>query len=299
MSGSFFYALVRRWVDDDAIEAAPADRGDVRATLWPGAEPPAHAEHPGLARCEASGVVGGRPMWVESRPLGAALSELAPALTRAECARVLVDVREALQALHAVGQAHGGVRASRIVIGTDGVATLIGVGQDRGTVERDVADLARLTASLGFGDLRDVEREADAPVRRAVVEASLRQPDPNETIELGTGGVDEVNVDLGPDERGAGLLERWSAEATSGGEPTRAPNASAPALVAPEILDVTISAPRAAIPVDRTSPRVDPEPSPLAEVTVTEVGSTGRLSWVLTLAAIAMLIVAMALTLVR
>jgi hypothetical protein len=297
MSGSFFYSLVRRWADGDAIEAAPADRVDVRATLWPGAEPPAHVDHPGLAKSEASGVVGGRPMWVESRPLGAALSDLAPSLTRAEIARVLVDAREALRALHAVGQAHGSVRTSRIVIGTDGASMLIGVGQDRGTVEDDVAELSRVATSLGFRDVADLEREADAPVRRAVVEASLRQPDPNETIELGTGGVDEVKVDLGPDEGGAGLLERWSAEATSGGEPTRAPSAKSPP--APDPLDVTISAPRAAIPIDRTSPRVDSEPSPLGEVTVTDVGSPGSLLWVLPLAAIAMIVAALALALVR
>ena len=67
MPDSFFYALVRRWSDGDAIEAAPVDRSDVRATLWPGVEPPAHPAHAHLAKSEASGVVGGRAMWVETR----------------------------------------------------------------------------------------------------------------------------------------------------------------------------------------------------------------------------------------
>lgn len=299
MPGSSFYSLVRRWPDGDAIEAAPADRSDVRATLWPGAEPPAHPDHPRLAKSEANGIVGGRPMWVETRPLGSALSELTSTLTRAELARVLVDARAALEALHAAGHAHGSVRASRIVIDMDGAATWIGVGQDRGTVDADLIDFARLATTFGFGELAQIEREAGAPVRRAVVEASVRQPDPNETIELGAGGVDEVKVDLGPDESGPGLLERWSAgDATSTGEPTRAPPAKSPR-PEPELGEVTISAPRAAIPLDRTIPRLDSDPAPVGDVTVTEVVSPAPFPWGLVLAAIAMVVLALGLALAR
>src|SRR5438105_5032090 len=95
---------------------------------------------------------------------------------------------------------------------------------------------------LRFEDTAEIQRETDPPV----------------TIEQTTGGVDEVKVDLGPDERGAGLLERWS-DATSSGEPTSAPPANAPL---PELPEVTIKASRSAIPFDRTIPRVDPEPAP-------------------------------------
>ena len=73
---------------------------------------------------------------------------------------------------------------------------------------------SRVRRSLGFGE--EIERETPA-----------RQPDPEETVELGPGGVDEVKVDLGPDEGGAGLLERW-VDPTSSGEPTGAPPAKAP-----------------------------------------------------------------------
>ena len=147
---------------------------------------------------------------------------------------------------------------------------------------------------LGFGDAAEIEREAVTPVGPSVVEASARQPDPNETIDLGPSGVDEVKVDLGPDEGGAGLLERWS-EGTSSGEPTGAPPAKAP----PELPEVTIKAPRAAIPFDRTIPRVDPEPAPGREVTVTEVLSTSPFPWALVLAAIAMVVLALVLALFR
>jgi hypothetical protein len=133
----------------------------------------------------------------------------------------------------------------------------------------------------------------EEPVRRAVVEAAVHQPDPNETVELGP--VDEVKVDLGPDEAGAGLLERWS-EATSSGEPTSAPPANAPLLELPE---VTIKAPRSAIPFDRTTPRVDPDPAAKREVTVTEVLSTSPFPWALVLAAIAMGVLALVLALGR
>jgi hypothetical protein len=149
--------------------------------------------------------------------------------------------------------------------------------------------------SLGFGEVAELEREAGAPVRRAVVEASLRQPDPNETIELGPAGVDEVNVDLGPDEGGRGLLERWS-DATSTGEPTRAPPAKSPGS---DLAEVTLRAPRAAIPMDRTIPRVDSEPAPTRDVTVTEVVSPAPFPWGLVFAAIAMVALALAFALAR
>jgi hypothetical protein len=118
---------------------------------------------------------------------------------------------------------------------------------------------SRVRRSLGFGE--EIEREAP-----------VSQPDPNK---LAPGGVDEVKVDLGPDEGGAGLLERW-VDPTSSGEPTVAPPVNAPPAELPE---VTIKAPRAAIPFDRTIPRVDPEPAPGRDVTVTEVVSPARVPW--------------------
>ncbi len=309
MSGPFFYSLVRRWPEGGAIEAAPADRADVRATLWPGPQPPPHPDHPSLASCEATGVIGRQPTWVESRPRGAPLSELAASLTRAELARVLLDVREALLWLHAVGLAHGSVRASRVVIGTDGVPVLIGVGQDPGSLQGDLDEFARLVAACGFDGIADLATDAGAPVRRSAVEPSVREPDPDETIELTEGGVDEVKVDLGPDESAAGLLERWSTvDATSGGEPTRAPGERGEALAvvaprtAPDLPEVTISAPRAAIPPERTSPRVErstPEPTPIGDVTVTEILAPGATAWTLVLAMLAIVAAAIALWLAR
>lgn len=152
---------------------------------------------------------------------------------------------------------------------------------------------SRVRRWFGVGEVAQTEREEGAPVRRAVVEESVPQADPNETVELGP--VDEVKVDLGPDESGAGLLERWS-DATSSGEPTSAPPAKAPPSELPE---VTIKAPRSAIPFDRTPTRVDPEPAPMREVTVTEVLSTSPFPWALVLAAIAMGVLALVLALVR
>ena len=138
---------------------------------------------------------------------------------------------------------------------------------------------------LGFREIAEIDRETGAPVGA---------PDSNETIEPGPGGVDEVKVDLGPDEGGPGLLERWS-EGTSSGEPTGAPPANAPP---PELAEVTLRAPRAAIPMDRTIPRVE-DPAPAADVTVTEVVSAAPFPWALVLAAIAMVVLALGLVLVR
>ena len=129
----------------------------------------------------------------------------------------------------------------------------------------------------------------------SLVRRLRRQPDPTETIAPGAGGVDEVKVDLGPDEGGPGLLERWT-EATSSGEPTSAPPVTAPP---PELPEVTIKAPRSAIPFDRTIPRVDPEPAPVRDVTVTEALSTSPFPWRLVLAAIAMIGLALVLGLIR
>jgi hypothetical protein len=129
----------------------------------------------------------------------------------------------------------------------------------------------------------------------SLVRRWLGQPDPNETAEVAAGSVDEVKVDLGPDERGAGLLERWT-EATTSGEPTVAPPADAPL---PELPEVTIKASRSAIPFDRTIPRVDPEPAPARDVTVTEALKTSPFPLALVLAAIAMVVLAIGLALVR
>ncbi len=124
-----------------------------------------------------------------------------------------------------------------------------------------------------------------------------RPPDPKETIERGPGGVDEVKVDLGPDEGGPGLLERWSVgDATSTGEPTRAPSANSPA---PELPEETIRSSRAAIPFDRTIPRVEKEPTPVADVTVTEAVSRRAFPWWLVLAAMALVALALSFALVR
>jgi len=151
---------------------------------------------------------------------------------------------------------------------------------------------SRMRRWLGFAETAEIDREPGAPVRHAIVEPSVRQGDPNETMGLGPGGVDEVKVDLGPDEGGAGLLERWS-EGTGTGEPTVAPPVKAPH--APELPEVTIKAPRAAIPFDRTIPRVDPEPAPARDVTVTEVVSSAPFPCALVLAAIAMVVLALVL----
>jgi hypothetical protein len=137
----------------------------------------------------------------------------------------------------------------------------------------------RLRRWLGFEDGAETAPEAGASV----------------TIEQSTGGVDEVKVDLGPDERGAGLLERWT-EATNSGEPTSAPPANAPL---PEFPEVTIKASRAAIPFDRTIPRVEKEPAPAREVTVTEVHTPSPFPWALVLAAIAMVVIAIGMALLR
>ena len=155
---------------------------------------------------------------------------------------------------------------------------------------------SRVRRWLGFEEVAEIEREPAEPIRRAVVEESARQPDPNETIAPGPGGVDEVKVDLGPDEGGAGLLERWSEATKSIGEQTSTPAGAKKPL--PELPEETLRAARSAIPFDRTIPRVEPEPPPGREVTVTEVLSTSPFPWRLVLAAIAMVVVALALALI-
>jgi len=143
---------------------------------------------------------------------------------------------------------------------------------------------SRVRRWLGFANV--------APREPEVVEDPVPTRDPND--EPGPGGVDEVKVDLGPDEGGAGLLERW--DATSTGEPTGAPPTITPL---PELPEVTIKASRAAIPFDRTIPRTDLEPAPPREVTVTEVLSSSAFPWALGIAAVAMVVLALVLALLR
>jgi len=213
------------------LEAAPVTEPGARVTVWPG-EPPAVAAgvHPLVAAPIGHGEMDGQPCWIEDRPPGIMLADLTDPLSPGVAAQIVAQMADALGALHARGHSHGHVSADRVVVALDGSPVLIGAGISAGTPEADLA------ATLALLDTICPEMEIPSPDSAAEIAASLREVamsaevSPSvlrERIELAMpappadptilhlsiaplGFTDEVQPDLGPDERVRGLLERWS-----------------------------------------------------------------------------------------
>ncbi len=139
---------------------------------------------PHLAMVYDTGRLDGR-LFVATEVLeGVALSEMGTLAPR-EAAGVVGAVASALEALHAVGTAHGGVSADNVKIGTDGRAKLGPpvFGRAEASTDEDVAglrDVAR--ALLPGGTAPDPIDRATTPsvvagaFRRAAVSAEVTEP---------------------------------------------------------------------------------------------------------------------------
>jgi len=211
-----------------------AVRGSARVTLWPGPAPASPPEHPGLAWPIEPGWLHEKGAWLEHRPPGARLAELAGQLSPPELGMVLLDLAEALAALHAGGSHHGQVDLDHVVVSHHGRAILIGVGRESGTAKQDSRDLRMLMAELWPPTAPPPPDPGEEPA--AVLAEALSgwlayefpdhtafslgsrskdcTPDAAEDAETipfrPAGAFDEVGPDLGPDRYGRGLLDRWA-----------------------------------------------------------------------------------------
>ena len=111
MSDAYRYRVVRPLSPartGPVIEAQPEDLPDGRVVIWPGVPPEGVLpQHIGLARPHLLGRTHGGLVWVELTPPGCLLSDLPLPLPPTVTAWVLINVAEALDALHRVGRAHG------------------------------------------------------------------------------------------------------------------------------------------------------------------------------------------------
>ncbi len=142
------------------LEIADPDDSSLCYTLWPGLPPSELPLHPGLATALLVGRHRGEPVWIEARPEGVTLGALAGALGREQLCLVLLDLCDVLENLHAGGQAHGDLRASRVVIDTDGWVVLVGAGTRAGSAREDLVALVR----MGRQVMQDVLSSEDMDV---------------------------------------------------------------------------------------------------------------------------------------
>ena len=214
-----------------------ADQPEEQAVFWQGPPPEQNLPpHPGLARRQVCADDSGEPGWLELTPAGVLLSTLTPPLPILEAAELFAAIADAIAALHEAGLNHGGLTAERIHVDRRCLPTLLRAGQGE---EDDLTALAALwqtwcpegpllvasTAAEVAEGLRawlSVSEESSAELTGRV-EAALRSAPEGEPLTLqpgaASGPVDEIGLDIGPDEVPGGLLDplTWSGVT---GEPT-------------------------------------------------------------------------------
>ena len=226
------------------LDASPVDEPALRVVIWPGPRPTGDLpSHGSLGRRDVQGWIAGDLSWVEQRPFGPLLADITRPLALREATWVLARLAEALSALHAADLVHGEVADHRVALGETGRVVLLGAGVSPGTPEGDLAQLRQLVEviasdmvaaeadtlrELARGDAERVaatagrwlsERGARPPELVGVADPfALALPADARQVELevvtpapseGTGAVDEVEYDLGPDEAARGLLEPY------------------------------------------------------------------------------------------
>ncbi len=199
-----------------AVLEAVDDAG-VRWLVWPATGPaPALPAHPGLPEAGPTGRIGAEAVRLERVPRGAPLPDVAVSDGARELARAAARV--ALEALHAVGIAHGEPTLTRIWVGVDGEVMLVGAAVEGGGQAADRACVGAWPDGPAPAAV-DAARAELAAAAEAVSlppgERRIRvEPEP-------VAAVDEVGVDIGPDEV-RGLLDGWTATTGSTGERTGA-----------------------------------------------------------------------------
>ena len=236
------------------IEASPLAEGCAlvveardgeRYILWPGEAPSApRPPHPGIARLAGHG----SGLWAERLPARSCRLPALPApLDEMEAAELFALIADALSALHASAQAHGALDASHVALDAQGAPVLLGAGQRFAEPQHDLAALARMwDAWCPLGPLLDLRSAASlaASLRMwlsvsgepptstlpALIAAALPPPLPGAspiTVPWTSPAeaVDEIGVNIGPDEAERGLLDplTWSGLT---GEPTNELTAS-------------------------------------------------------------------------
>lgn len=247
-SGSGSLSVLRHYIVIDEVpcpdgttgrEVAAVEDPHRRLSWWEGVAPRrAPPPHPNLSACLVAGRGPEGPAWVESRPRGRSLAQLAGALPDEVIARVLAQVAEGLAALHADELTHGRLGPGTVVVaeGT-GAAVLIGArceeGADHAEILRaDVLALHQLlpvalrgTASAGSAaslaaSLRQLADDQGALSPQDVVALAPVETPEGAThlvlqVESVSGSFDEVAPALGADPVEPGLFDPWRGQGRS------------------------------------------------------------------------------------
>lgn len=240
-----------------------------RRLLWPGAPPPLPPDGPMFAPRTDFGEL----LWAEGVPTSAVrLQDLTPPLAGTDAAELFRALASALARLHAAGLAHGDLDADRVFLTADGPPLLVGIGrraaipsddldalqqlwtqwtpEDQTTpTNLDWSNASELTAALTEWLAGQPVHTPNLPVR---IQNAQRRPREDADLSLAlealeVGMLDEVEVDIGPDESPVGLLDMhtWSRVT---GEPTSELTGAMPEVTStdsPE--DTRIDAPQSAL----------------------------------------------------
>lgn len=208
--------------------------------LWSGPPPEQNLPpHPGLARRQSCAEESGEVGWLELTAAGVLLADLAPPLHPIEAAELFAAIADAVAALHAAGMSHGGLTADRIHLDRLGHPTLLGAGLDS-TEDTDAdtdalhtlwqawCEEGPLMTTASAADIAEGLRvwlsvtEGTTAVLPTLIAEQLRDRSGEHLTllpGLATGPVDEIGMDIGPDDSAGGLLDplTWSGVT---GEPT-------------------------------------------------------------------------------
>jgi hypothetical protein len=171
---------------------------------------------------------------------------------------------------------HGEVRPDRIVVGLDGLPVLTGVGVGAGDAAGDLDGVRSMLEELAgialpatgreelirvLRQIRDGAPETGGKLTDLVRRALVSLPRDPRVLEVRDAGwqVDEVVVDLGPDERSRGLLDRWGSEETSASDVTGTASAGRELDRQRLVLLARLAAnPLGSAPPERFGPREEP-----------------------------------------
>ena len=229
--------------DGPILDVVPVQQADRRALVWPGALPKTNlpTEGPFGARV-LSGYANSRPVWIEERPMGPLLSDIADMLDRHTLDHIHIGISRGLLALHKTGTSHGNLNPERVMITHDGRVVLLGSGRLPGTIQDDIrawmsmedtlaskmgpslfglrrypdgniSEWKSLLENIPTSGFRLKQRQIHAAPELSTVPSSMEVRLETDTTR---GSIDEVDFDVGKDAHNNGVLEEWTSGTDEG-----------------------------------------------------------------------------------
>jgi hypothetical protein len=176
-----------------------------------------------------------RPVWIEERPPGPLLSDITDHIDPRLFDHIVLQICHAVELLHLAHQTHGSLSMDNIAVDARGRVTLLGSGRCIGSPHGDVEAIKEIyRKGRGASDLPDHLGldEIITGLTESVPPALDQLGDRLDAYMIDTQGapvlevilstaiplapLDEVGFDLGPDERGSGVLDEWTSGTDEG-----------------------------------------------------------------------------------